>query len=93
MFNKHNYAVLESLVSFIESEYDSIEWIKYISHTIKIIIAHSPNDEIIPYSDAQKLYNNISHHPNIKFIDIYGKHNDIGLTTNYVYSVSEMLQE
>lgn len=93
IFNKYNNGILESFISFIESEYDSIEWIKYISHTTKIIIAHSLNDEIIPYSDAQKLYHSISHHPNIKFFDIHGDHNDIGLTTNYVYSVSEMLQE
>uniref|UniRef100_A0A6C0C6I4 Serine aminopeptidase S33 domain-containing protein n=1 Tax=viral metagenome TaxID=1070528 RepID=A0A6C0C6I4_9ZZZZ len=93
MFNKYNYGFLESLITFVELEYDSIEWIKYVSHTIKIIIAHSPNDEIIPYPDARKLYHSVHRNPNIKFIDIHGEHNDIGLTTNYVYSVSEMLQE
>jgi len=53
-FNKYHYVILELLFSLIESEYDSNDWIKYISHTTKIIIAHSPTDEIIPYSDAQK---------------------------------------
>jgi hypothetical protein len=84
----------ESLLSLIETEYNSIEWIRYVSYATKIIIAHSPNDEMIPYSDAQKLYSAISSdHPNVKFINISGTHNRIGLTNNYVYSVSDILQE
>lgn len=92
-FNTFNYSILESLFKCIESDYHSIDLIKYVSHTTQIIIAHSYADEVNPYSEGKKLFNSTDSRPNIKFIDLHGTHYNVGLTKNYIYSVSEMLQE
>ena len=68
--------------------------IKYINYSIKIIISHSRDNDVIPYSEGKKLFDAIPReHPNSKFIDIVGKHEGIGLTNNYVYSISDTLQD
>lgn len=85
---------LNPFINLIETEYDSSECIKYINHFTKIIIAHSLDNETIPYSEGIKLFDSIvTHHPNVKFINITGKHDQLGLTDDYIYSVSDILQE
>lgn len=76
----------------IGREYESDKWISFVNHKTKIIIAHSPRDEIIPYKEGQTLYVSIAGtHLNSKFIDIAGTHNNLGLTDDYIYTLADLL--
>lgn len=91
---KMGIGMLDSLISFVETEYNTAESIKYINYSIKLIISHSKDNDFVPYSEGKKLFESIPrNHPNAKFIDIVGKHDGIGLTNDYVYSVSDVLQD
>ena len=94
-FSKLNIGFLGKILSlFVGHEYQSNDWIKYINHKTKIIIAHSPRDEIIPYKEGQNLYQLIaSVHPNSKFINITGTHNNLGLTDNYIYTLADLFDD
>jgi hypothetical protein len=75
------------------TEYKSDLNIQYINHITKIIIAHSPWDEIVPYKEGYKLYQLIAPtHPHIKFIKISGTHNNINLTDAYIYALADLYQ-
>jgi len=93
-FKNFNLDFLNLIIPYIETEYNTIDAIKYINYSIKIIIAHSQDNDYIPYSEGKTLYDSISNnHPNVKFIDIMGKNDGIGLTDDYIYSVSDILQD
>ena len=94
-FNKFNLGFLGKIISlFIGREYQSDEWIKFINHKTRIIIAHSPRDEIIPYKEGWNLYRSIAEiHSNVKFINISGTHNNLGLTDNYIYTLADLFNE
>lgn len=75
-------------------EYKSNEWLKLINHQTKIIIAHSINDEIIPYEEGLNLYNSLNQiHPFVKFIAIDGSHYNLCLSDNYLYALSELFYD
>lgn len=95
IFNKLRIEFAGCLLSAIYgAEYKSNVQIQYINHITKIIIAHSPRDERIPYKESQKLYNLISStHPNAKFITISGTHDNLWLTDPYIYALSELYQD
>jgi predicted esterase len=95
MFDKIKIGFAGKIVSlFFGREYMSNEWIKMVNHRTKIIIAHSPRDEIVPYSEGLNLYNQISKaHVNSKFINITGTHNNLGLTDNYIYTLADLFNE
>lgn len=76
------------------TDYRPINDIKFINHKTKIILAHSPNDEIIPYTESQKLYNAVANiHPNISFITIGGTHNNLNLSDEYIYSLANLFND
>lgn len=82
--------VIENLFG---TEYKSDIQIQYINHITKIIIAHSPRDEIVPYKESQKLFQLISStHPKVKFVNISGTHNNLYLTDPYIYALSDLYQ-
>jgi hypothetical protein len=95
MFEKLNIPIMGSLISLLMgNEYQSDEWIQYINYNTKILISHSPGDEIIPYKEGKKLFDLISKtHHQVKFINIAGTHNNLGLTDNYIYSLSDLFYE
>lgn len=74
-------------------EYQSDELISYINYRISIIIAHSQSDEVIPYSQAQDLYEQLTLHPKSKFITISGTHNAPSFTNTYLYSIADLFNE
>jgi acetyl esterase/lipase len=75
------------------NEYESDKWILEIDSTIPIIIAHSRADEIIPYAHSLQLFQLIeSDNPNAKFLTIGGTHNNLILTDEYVYSITQYMQ-
>jgi hypothetical protein len=92
VFDKINISILGKLLScIIGSEYKSDEWIQYVNHKTKIIIAHSPRDEVIPYKEGCKLFDLVSKsHLNTKFINITGTHNNLGLTDNYIFALANL---
>ena len=94
-FNKINLDFIGKLLSFfMGSEYRSDELIKYVNHKTKIILAHSPRDEIVPYNEGRRLYSAISQvHPNVKFINITGTHNNLGLTDQYIYALADLYDD
>uniref|UniRef100_A0A6G6ADD1 Alpha/beta hydrolase n=1 Tax=Borely moumouvirus TaxID=2712067 RepID=A0A6G6ADD1_9VIRU len=76
---------------FMGKEYESNKLIQLVSHKTIIIIAHSVNDDIIPYNQGKNLFNIIKNiHPNAKFVDLLGTHNKLKLTDNYVYTLAEI---
>ncbi|XWV25862.1 putative peptidase S9 [Tupanvirus soda lake] len=95
MFHKINIGFVGKIMSmFMGREYKSNEWIGFINHHTKIIIAHSPRDEIIPYKESTNLFNLISQtHKNVKFITITGTHNNLGLTDNYIYALADLFND
>lgn len=95
IFDKANIKPIGKIISFfIGREYQSNQWIKLINHQTKIIIAHSTRDEIIPYKEGIKLYETIvSTHPYIKFINISGTHNNLGLTDSYIYALADLFDD
>lgn len=95
LFDKFNGGILGKGISFfLGREYPTFEWIKYINHQTKIIIAHSPRDEIIPYQQGWKLYSTISAtHPSIQFININGTHNNMALTDQYIYALADLFDD
>lgn len=94
-FGKINIKFLGKILSYIVGrDYQSNEFIKFINHKTKIIIAHSPKDEIVPYKEGWNLYTSVSQiNKNIKFVNITGTHNNLGLTDNYIYSLSDLFDE
>ena len=95
IFDKINMGFISNFLTFfINSEYRSDEWIQYMNYHTKILIAHSPRDEVIPYKEGWKLYESIANsHTNIKFINITGTHNNLGLTDKYIYTLANLFQE
>jgi hypothetical protein len=95
IFDKINIGFVGNFLTlFMGSEYKSNEWIQYMNHSTKILIAHSLRDEVIPYKEGLKLYESIANsHTNVKFINIMGTHNNLGLTDNYIYTLSDLYQE
>lgn len=95
MFTQVNIGFIGKVLSYIVAdEYKSSEWIKYINHKTKIIIAHSPRDEIVPYQEGWNLFNCIADtHRNSKFINITGTHNNSGLTDNYIYALADLFND
>lgn len=94
-FGKINIKFLGKILTYIVGhDYQSNEFIKFINHKTKIIIAHSPRDEVVPYKEGWKLYTSVSQtNKNIKFVNITGTHNNLGLTDNYIYSLSDLFDE
>lgn len=94
-FNKINLDLVGKVLGFfLGSEYKSDELIKYINHQTKILLAHSPRDEIIPYSEGRRLFTTISQlHPHVKFINITGTHNNLGLTDQYIYALADLFND
>lgn len=95
MFDKINIGFIGKILSlFLGREYQSNEWINFINHKTKIIIAHSPRDEIIPYKEGLNLYNQIVKMRNdVKFINIGGTHNNLSLTDSYIYALADMFED
>ena len=91
-FNKLNLGYIGEMLSlFIGREYQSNELIKFINHKTKVIIAHSPRDEVVPYNEGWKLYKFItSFRSGIQFINISGTHNNLGLTDDYIYALADL---
>jgi len=90
MFGRFNLKFVGKILSMIlGGEYQSDELIKLINHRTKIIIAHSLRDEIIPIKEGLKLSKSGTH-PNIKFINITGTHNNMGLTDTYIYALADL---
>lgn len=79
------------MLLLIKTEYASDEWIQYINLSTKIIIAHSPRDEVIPYSEGQRFYQHTrSVTPNVKFITLTGTHSNLGITDSYIYALGDI---
>jgi len=95
IFDKINIGFVGNFLSLlIGSEYQSNEWIQFLNHRTKIIIAHSPRDEVVPYKEGWGLFELISgSHKNAKFINITGTHNNLGLTDNYIYALADLFDE
>lgn len=93
--NKINVGFITKILVLISgNEYRSDEMIKFINHRTKIIIAHSPRDEVIPYNEGWRLYKSISqNHPNSQFINITGTHNNFGLTDQYIYALADVFND
>lgn len=93
--NKINVGFLTPLLMpMIGNEYKSDEMIKFVNHQTKILIAHSPRDEVVPYDEGWRLYKSIlQSHPNIQFINITGTHNSLGLTDQYIYSLANIFDD
>jgi uncharacterized protein len=95
IFEKNNMVCMGGLISYLfGNEYRSNYWIKYLNHRTKIIVAHSPLDEIIPYRQGVDLYDSIRRLNNtVKFINIAGTHNNFGLTDDYIYALADLFDD
>ncbi len=91
-FSKFNIDFVGKCLSCaIGNEYQTNKYIKFINPSIKIIIAHSSRDEIVPYRQGLKLFNEISQiRPNVQFITLGGTHNNLSLTDQYIYTLAEL---
>ncbi|MEM0353979.1 MAG: alpha/beta hydrolase [Thermoplasmata archaeon] len=91
-FNRLNFGFFGKIISLLfGSNYQTIKLVKYISYHTKIIIAHSPNDEIVPYTEGLDLYREIIRvHKNSVFVNITGTHNNLGLTDQYIYLLADL---
>jgi acetyl esterase/lipase len=94
-YDKIKMKIIGKILSLLYGkEYLSNEMIKYIGPDVKIIIAHSTNDEIIPYSEGLRLYYEIyKTHTNSKFISTSGTHKNMELTDNYIYQLAELFED
>ena len=95
IFAKINLLPVGKIIStFYGSEYQSQDLIKYLNHYTKIMIAHRMRDEIVPFNQGKKLFDEISKtHAWVKFVTITGTHNNLGLTDNYIYHLAEILND
>lgn len=95
LFSRINLGFVGKLIATIMgNEYQSCKYIKFINHVTKIVIAHSPRDEVIPYSEGLNLYNTISHvHPYSVFVNILGTHNNLCLTDKYIYTLADIFDD
>lgn len=91
-FGKFNLGLLGKVVAyFIGSEYNSDKFIQLVNHKTKIIIAHSPRDEVVPYAQGMALYQSISEfRSDVNFVNISGTHNNLGLTDTYIYMLADL---
>jgi len=94
-FDRVNLGIMGKFFTLLfGNEYRSDDWIKYTNFDMKIIIARSRWDELIPYTEGDNLFKLIqSTHPNVKLININGTHNNLQLTNEYIYGLSDMLEE
>lgn len=92
-FKKMNVEFIGTIFDHLfGNEYQSDEWSRYINYGIKVIIAHSQRDEVIPYKEGVKLFDTIKKsHPNSRFITITGTHNDFGMTDEYIYAIADLI--
>lgn len=82
------------LAQILGTDYKSDKWIEYVNHSTKIIIAHSQNDEMIPFDHGYRLFQSLlKFHPNVKFITISGSHNSPSFTDPYIYSLAELFDD
>ena len=90
VFSKLNVGLLGRFFAvFANSDFRSDKLIRYINHQTKIILAHSPRDEIVPHSEGLRLYNCIKDtHINSKFINISGTHNNTAFTDSFIYELA-----
>lgn len=95
VFEKIHISYIGKLIAFIIGrEYQSNKWISFMNHQTKIIIAHSPWDEVVPYNEGRALYVIIANtHKNVKFVNITGTHNNLGITDNYIYTLAELFDD
>lgn len=88
-FKKLGLSYLGYFISFyFHDVYRSDDMIRLINQKIRIVIAHSLQDEVIPYSESLRLYKLISDNPAAKFITLSGTHNRLGLTEDYIYTLA-----
>ena len=94
LLQKYKLGFIGKMVSYLTHEYQSNISIQYINHITKIIIAHSIHDKIIPYTEGYKLYEEVSKvHPKVKFINLTGSHNHLGLTDDYIYTLADLFYD
>lgn len=98
IFSKIGFDIIGYILSMaMSNEYRTAEWINYINYQTKIIIAHSPRDEVIPYNEAVKLFtevkNNHQYISHVRFITVSGTHNNLGLTDEYIYALADLFNE
>ncbi|AHA45251.1 putative phospholipase/carboxylesterase family protein [Acanthamoeba polyphaga mimivirus] len=94
IFHKANLSQFGSVLSNLFREYQSDKLIPFMNQYTKIIIAHSHNDEIIPFEQGFKLYQLIANtHTNSKFIIINGSHNNPGLPDEYIYTLADLFND
>lgn len=91
-FSRFRLGLFGKIISlFFGSECRTKELVKYISYRTKIIIAHSPDDEIVPYTEGLELYSEATRfHKNSIFVNITGTHNNLGLTDQYIYLLADL---
>jgi predicted alpha/beta hydrolase family esterase len=69
-------------------EFDNLNNAKLFDNKVKICVFHSKLDEVIPYSQSEKL----ADHLNCNFIEIHGKHGDQHFSREaleYVHKISK----
>lgn len=72
-------------------DFSATKTVPYLNHLTHITIAHSPDNRIIPYSEAVRLVDAIRQvHDRVELVEILGDHADCILTNEYIYTLSKI---
>lgn len=91
--NNIKLSSLSGILGFIYGhDYDMRSTIPYLNCLTKIVVAHSPRDEVIPYRQALELYHHMKKlRLNAEFISLMGTHNNLCMTAQYMYTLTDIL--
>lgn len=94
-FRKIHLSSIGAIIAKIYgTDYKSHQEIVYVNCLTHVLIGHSPRDEIISYRHSLALYQKWQlYHPMVELIDLAGTHNNLILTRDYIYRLTDLLDD
>jgi fermentation-respiration switch protein FrsA (DUF1100 family) len=77
----------------IPNYFNNYENVKALKDKLPILVAHSPEDELIAFSHSQKILENQKTNPQLKFFKLSGLHSSTNYTGEYVNTIRKYIFE
>jgi uncharacterized protein len=84
---KYRYPMICKLSLFLSESFNSYKSLKNIDSKVKVLIAHSREDDYIPIEQAQKL---LKARDNMNFFKLYGEHDRHSINNDYLNIIKNL---
>jgi hypothetical protein len=93
-FSRGKYSIMFGFLSFWHQEFNLTELFSLTNHQTKIVIADSLQSGINSFNSGYQIYRKLStiRPNNVKFVKIFGTHQNPRFTDNYVYILAELFE-